>query len=96
MKPQNEDQELVQETTSNSNNDTISPSSTPTGDEDLDGQFESNNLFIFHLPSSVEDDELEQLFGKFGKILSVKVMKNKETGESKGTLFLLMCYIFFS
>lgn len=49
---------------------------------------EGANLFIYHLPASVDDDDLCQLFSPFGEIVSAKVIVNKRTDESKGFGFV--------
>jgi len=46
------------------------------------------NLFIFHLPSSVDNYCLYRLFSKFGEILSVKVIIDLNTGLSRGYGFV--------
>lgn len=33
-----------------------------------------SNLFLFHLPNSMKDSELYNLFKRFGNILSTRVM----------------------
>jgi len=52
------------------------------------GKNESSNLFVFHLPSDVDDEQLAHLFSPFGEIESVKVVCDRETGESKGYGFV--------
>lgn len=49
---------------------------------------EEPNLFIFHLPPDMNDAGLHSLFTEFGPIDSVKVMVDKNTGESKGYGFV--------
>jgi len=46
------------------------------------------NLFIFHLPSDVDDAGLYRLFSPFGALESVKVMADRNTGASKGYGFV--------
>ena len=49
---------------------------------------EGANLFIYHLPASVDDDSLCRLFSPYGEVLSAKVIVNKRTDESKGFGFV--------
>ena len=46
------------------------------------------NLFVYHLPQSLVDADLETLFSPFGAILSAKVFIDKVSGESKGFGFV--------
>jgi len=46
------------------------------------------NLFVFHLPSEVDDRELYRLFVQFGALESVKVMTDRNSGQSKGYGFV--------
>ena len=47
-------------------------------------------LFVAGLPYDLYDDELVEIFEKFGKIASAKVAMDKETGKSKGFAFVDM------
>jgi cold-inducible RNA-binding protein len=47
-------------------------------------------LFVAGLPYDLYDDELVEIFEKFGKIASAKVAIDKETGKSKGFAFVDM------
>ncbi|KAL6044025.1 putative ATP-dependent RNA helicase dhx33 [Balamuthia mandrillaris] len=68
----------------------ITPSQTPTFPQTSQSPLPSlgYNLFVFHLPSDVDDVALEHLFSPFGQMESVKVIKDKKTGESKGYGFV--------
>lgn len=46
------------------------------------------NLFVFHLPPSVDNDKLRQLFEKFGKLEQVQVVKDKSSKKTKGYGFV--------
>eukprot|EP01130_Rhizamoeba_saxonica_P009927 TRINITY_DN4057_c0_g1_i1.p1 TRINITY_DN4057_c0_g1~~TRINITY_DN4057_c0_g1_i1.p1 ORF type:complete len:318 (-),score=63.15 TRINITY_DN4057_c0_g1_i1:32-985(-) len=48
---------------------------------------DSGNLFIFHLPQSVDENELQNMFQNFGYIYSVKIARDSE-GNSKGYGFV--------
>lgn len=47
-------------------------------------------LFVAGLPYDLFDDELVEIFEKFGPITSAKVAIDKETGKSKGFAFVEM------
>ena len=46
------------------------------------------NVFIFHLPSNVDNLTLYVLFRKFGDLISARVMVNFQTGQSRGFGFV--------
>jgi cold-inducible RNA-binding protein len=48
------------------------------------------DLFVFHLPVSVSEEELQQLFALYGPVLNVAVMRDRRTGEHKGFGFVTM------
>jgi RNA recognition motif-containing protein len=47
-------------------------------------------LFVAGLPYDLYDDELVEIFEKFGTIASAKVAMDKETGKSRGFAFVDM------
>jgi RNA recognition motif-containing protein len=47
-------------------------------------------LFVAGLPYDLYDDELIEIFEKFGRIASAKVALDKETGKSRGFAFVDM------
>ena len=47
-------------------------------------------LFVAGLPYDLYDDELIEIFEKFGTIASAKVALDKETGKSRGFAFVDM------
>ena len=48
------------------------------------------NLFVAGLPYDLDDDELMEIFEKFGAVNSAKVAIDKETGKSRGFGFVDM------
>jgi CUG-BP- and ETR3-like factor len=49
---------------------------------------EGANLFIYHLPKDLNEEDLRTLFTPFGDLLSVQVFVEKITNESKGFGFV--------
>ena len=47
-------------------------------------------IFVAGLPYDLDDAELEEIFEKFGPVVSAKVAIDKETGKSKGFAFVEM------
>jgi cold-inducible RNA-binding protein len=47
-------------------------------------------LFVAGLPYDMDDAELEEIFDKFGPVVSAKVAMDRETGKSKGFGFVEM------
>jgi RNA recognition motif-containing protein len=47
-------------------------------------------LFVAGLPYDLDDAELEEIFEKFGTVISAKVAMDRETGKSKGFGFVDM------
>ncbi len=47
-------------------------------------------LFVAGLPYDLDDAELEEIFEKFGAVVSARVAMDRETGKSKGFGFVEM------
>jgi cold-inducible RNA-binding protein len=47
-------------------------------------------IFIKGLPLQVEESELREVFGDFGKVNSLRIIKDRETGQSRGFGFVEM------
>ena len=47
-------------------------------------------LFVGNLPWSIGDDELRDLFSEFGEVTDSKVIKDRDTGRSRGFGFIEM------
>ncbi len=45
-------------------------------------------LYVGNLSYSVTEDELRELFGQAGNVTSVAVIKDRDTGQSKGFAFV--------
>jgi RNA recognition motif-containing protein len=48
------------------------------------------NLYVSNLSFNTDDDGLRELFEKFGKVSSAKVISDRETGRSRGFGFVEM------
>ncbi len=48
------------------------------------------NIYVGNLSSAVVEADLEEAFGKFGKVQNVKLIKDMFTQESKGFAFVEM------
>lgn len=48
------------------------------------------NLYVGNLSSEVTEDDLRGAFESFGQITSIKIIKDKFTGESRGFGFVEM------
>jgi hypothetical protein len=51
---------------------------------------DENALFVFHLPSDVDENTLRDLFQLYGPVTKVTIMKDLQTGRSKGFGFVNM------
>jgi RNA recognition motif-containing protein len=50
----------------------------------------SNRLFVGSLPWETTSEDLETLFSRFGSVVDVVVIKDKQSGKSKGFGFVEM------
>ncbi|CBI27238.3 unnamed protein product, partial [Vitis vinifera] len=50
---------------------------------------ETGRLFVRNLPYTATEDELEELFSKFGNVSQVHLVVNKDTKRSKGIAYVL-------
>lgn len=50
-------------------------------------------IYVGNLSYEVTDSDLEQAFGQFGQVTSVSILKDKQTGQSKGFGFVEMAEI---
>jgi RNA recognition motif-containing protein len=48
------------------------------------------NLFVTNISHLVKEEALKALFSEFGQVSSVKIINDKQTGESKGFGFVEM------
>jgi len=50
----------------------------------------SRNLFVGNLPWSASEADLQEFFSKYGTITSIKIMKDNQTGRSRGFGFITL------
>ncbi len=48
------------------------------------------NIFVSNVSFKMRENHLREVFEKFGEVSSVKIIKDKETGRSKGFGFIEM------
>ena len=48
------------------------------------------DIFVGNIPFSATEDELQSLFSEHGEVSGVKVIKDRETGRSRGFAFVTM------
>ncbi|KAF9425966.1 hypothetical protein BGZ94_007071 [Podila epigama] len=67
------------------------PATRQGGSENEDASVNpGNNLFVTGLASKTENADLEDLFGKYGKVEKVQIMLDPHTRESRGFAFVTM------
>jgi len=50
----------------------------------------NKKVYVANLPPQVGEPELETLFSKAGSVMSVKIVKDKQTGQPRGIAFVEM------
>ena len=48
------------------------------------------SIYVGNLPFSATEAEISDLFGQFGKVESVKIINDRETGKARGFAFVKM------
>ncbi|XP_042509743.1 splicing factor-like protein 1 [Macadamia integrifolia] len=61
---------------------------TPNTKGKCSKEVDDGNLYVGHLPQTLNDNQLRELFSSFGKLAEVKVIKDRSTGVSKGYGFV--------
>ena len=51
---------------------------------------EMNTIFVGNLPFSASEEEIRELFTKYGEVKSVNLITHHKTGESRGICFIEM------
>jgi heterogeneous nuclear ribonucleoprotein A1/A3 len=47
-----------------------------------------NKIFVGNLPFKIDDQELQDVFGKFGAISEIKIPTDRESGRTRGFAFI--------
>jgi hypothetical protein len=55
--------------------------------KDLQGP-DGCNLFVFHIPNDMTNNDLYSLFSEYGEVISARIMVDKTTGRSRGFGFV--------
>ncbi|OVA14091.1 RNA recognition motif domain [Macleaya cordata] len=63
-------------------------STPPTSDSKTNKEVDDTNLFVGYLPQTVDENRLMELFSPFGRLIEAKVIKDRNTGFSKGYGFV--------
>ena len=50
----------------------------------------NRNVYVANLPPEAGDPELRNLFSKAGSVMSVKILKDRQTGQQRGVAFVEM------
>ena len=50
----------------------------------------NKKLYVGNLPSQASEPEIKALFSKAGDVMSVKIVKDRQTGQPKGVAFVEM------
>ena len=50
----------------------------------------NSKIYVGNLSYDIENSDLENLFGSIGKVLTVNVIKDRETGRARGFGFIEM------
>ena len=48
------------------------------------------NIYVGNLDYNIHEDDLSEVFGEFGEVTSVKIIRDRETGRAKGFGFVEM------
>lgn len=48
------------------------------------------NIYVGNLDYNLKEDELGEIFSEYGEVVSVKIVKDRETGRAKGFGFVEM------
>ena len=61
--------------------------------KDKEVQFMAKKLYVGNLNFDLSDQEFEQAFSKYGQIVSAVIIKDHETGRSKGFGFVVALFV---
>jgi RNA recognition motif-containing protein len=49
-----------------------------------------SSIYVGNLSSTATEDQLQEAFGQYGKVSSVSVIKDRDTGQPRGFAFIEM------
>lgn len=49
----------------------------------------SNKIFVGGISYSITEQELEEVFSQFGEVINVRIVRDYETGKSRGFAFVM-------
>lgn len=49
----------------------------------------SNKIFVGGISYTISEKELEEVFSKFGEVINVRIVRDYETGKSRGFAFIM-------
>jgi RNA recognition motif-containing protein len=51
-------------------------------------EMDDSKLYVAHLAPDVNEDVLARVFGPFGQIMNIRIITDRDTGQSKGYAFI--------
>lgn len=51
-------------------------------------EMDDSKLYVAHLAPEVDEDVLSRVFCPFGQIMNIRIITDRETGQSKGYAFI--------
>lgn len=65
-------------------------SSNTTGESSGGAPQDSRRLYVFGLPETIKEAQLEELFSRHGKVSIMRIIYDHSTGKTKGYAFITM------
>ena len=54
----------------------------------MEDHMQQNNLYVGNLPYSFDEEKLKEIFSAYGDLEDVKLIRDRDTGRSKGFAFI--------
>ncbi|KMS99233.1 hypothetical protein BVRB_2g046710 [Beta vulgaris subsp. vulgaris] len=89
MAPMEQEHLLEESEFEESDGGSMNPGNLSSNPEDVNEVLQTGRLFVRNLPYAATEDELSELFSKFGNIAEVHLVIDKETKRSKGFAYAL-------
>lgn len=61
---------------------------TPTTKEQQEPDLDTIKMFVGQIPRNMTEQELKQMFEEYGSVYQLNILRDKQTGESKGCCFV--------